>query len=210
MDVKEIKQFIEENKDNAEVVELVNSFKVEPTLEVFKEKVTTDPEFKSFMDSEKDKHHSKALDTWKTNNLDIIVDEKVKTLYPQDDPKDLEMKRLRQEMEDIKNNATRERMTNLALKKANELNIPTELVDFFVASDEDKTLENIERFSKTYTEGIQSTVKAKLQGNGDIVPKDKNLSKITADEFNEMGYTERVKLYEDNKSLYDELTKQGE
>ena len=202
MDVKEIKQFIEENKDNAEVVELVNSFKVEPTLEVFKEKVTTDPEFKSFMDSEKDKHHSKALDTWKTNNLDIIVDEKVKTLYPQDDPKDLEMKRLRQEMEDIKNNATRERMTNLALKKANELNIPTELVDFFVASDEDKTLENIERFSKTYTEGIQSTVKAKLEGNGDVVPRSDKF-KTTKEEILEIeDGVERKKLIAENIELF--------
>ena len=202
MDVKEIKQFIEENKDNADVVELVNSFKVEPTLEVFKEKISTDPEFKSFMDSEKDKHHSKALDTWKTNNLDIIVDEKVKTLYPQDDPKDLEMKRLRQEMEDIKNNATRERMTNLALKKANELNIPTELVDFFVASDEDKTLENIERFSKTYTEGIQSTVKAKLEGNGDVVPKNDKF-KTTKEEILEIeDGVERKKLIAENIELF--------
>ena len=202
MDVKEIKQFIEENKDNADVVELVNSFKVEPTLEVFKEKISTDPEFKSFMDSEKDKHHSKALDTWKTNNLDIIVDEKVKTLYPQDDPKDLEMKRLRQEMEDIKNNATRERMTNLALKKANELNIPTELVDFFVASDEDKTLENIERFSKTYTEGIQSTVKAKLEGNGDVVPRSDKF-KATKEEIMEVeDGVERKKLIAENIELF--------
>lgn len=206
MNVQEIKQYLVDNKDTTEVAELLNSFTVEPTLEVFKEKVLTDADFKSFMDSEKDKHYAKALDTWKQNNLKTIVDEKVKELYPQDDPKDLELKQLKRDMEELRNERTRERMTNLALKKANELNVPTDLVDFFVANDEENTIANIERFNKTYTEGIQSTLKKKLEGNGDVVPRGTNLNDVTTKDFNDMSYTERNELYKENKGLYDELT----
>lgn len=202
MNVQEIKQYLVDNKDTTEVAELLNSFTVEPTLEVFKEKVLTDADFKSFMDSEKDKHYAKALDTWKQNNLKTIVDEKVKELYPQDDPKDLELKQLKRDMEELRNERTRERMTNLALKKANELNVPTDLVDFFVANDEESTLANIERFNKTYTEGIQSTIKAKLEGNGDVIPKGANFKQTKEEIMDVEDGVERKRLIAENIELF--------
>lgn len=208
MDITEIKQYLESNKENAEVQTLIDSFKVEkePTLEVFKEKVQTDPEFKAYLDSVKDQHQSKALETWKANNLEGLVNAQVKELYPEDDPKDLELKKMRKEMDDIKTNANREKMTNLALKKANELSLPTDLVEFLVAGDEAKTLENVERFSNSYSQGIQSTLKQKLEGQGDVVPKGKDMSKVNKEDFANMTYTEKTELYTENKNLYDELT----
>ena len=43
------------------------------TLNAFKDKLT-DPEFKSFLDSTKDTHFNTALETWKANNLQKIID----------------------------------------------------------------------------------------------------------------------------------------
>lgn len=206
MNIEEIKNYLEANKDNSEVQELVSSFVVSPTLEQFKEKVLSDSEFKSFMDSEKDRHHSKALDTWKTNNLEELVNNKVKSLYPEDDPKDIEVNRIKQELEQMKNDANKERMKNLALTKASELKIPTDLVDFFVANDEETTIANLEKFSEKFIENIQSTVKGKLEGNGDSVPKGKGFDTITKEQFDDMEYTEKVELYDKNKDLYDKFT----
>ena len=45
--------------------------------DAFKEKLTEDKTFKSFMDSEKDKRYQKALETWKANNLQPIIDDAV-------------------------------------------------------------------------------------------------------------------------------------
>ena len=207
MTLEEVKQFIEENKDNEEVKQYLNSFKVEPTLEVFKEKIQSDSEFKSYMDSEKDKHHAKALDTWKDNNLDTIVDEKVKVLYPAQDPKDLEMKKLQQEIEQIRIDAKKKDLTNLALQKASELNLPVDLIGYLVSTDEESTLANIEKFNTSYSEGIQATVKAKLEGNGDVVTKDRNLDNVSKEDFDNMNYTEKNDLYNTNKKLYDEFVK---
>lgn len=170
MTIEEVKIFIEENKESEEVKSYLDSFKVEPTLEVFKEKITNDGTFKSFMDSEKDLHHSKALETWRQNNLQSLVDEKIKTLYPQDDPKDLEMKKLQQQIEQMQKDTTRKELTNLALKQASEKKLPTELIDFFVSNDEETTLANLENFEKVFNSSLESQLKAKLQGNGDTVP----------------------------------------
>lgn len=171
MNLQEIKQYLETNKDNAEVQELVNGFRVEPTLELFKEKLTNDDTFKSFLDSEKDKHYSKALGTWKENNLQSIVDEKIAELYPKEDVKDIELKKMQQRIEQMEKDTMRKELTNLALKQASEKKLPTELVDYFVSGDEETTLANIERFEKVFNGSVESHLKAKLQGNGDLVPK---------------------------------------
>ena len=52
------------------------------TLEAFKEKMKTDKEFKAFIDSENDKYHSKALKTWRENNLEKELEPFIKEKYP--------------------------------------------------------------------------------------------------------------------------------
>lgn len=180
MNLEEVKKFLAENKDDEQVQAFLDSLKVDeqPTLEVFKELVETDPAFKAFMDSQKDKHYGKALETWKENNLQKIVQEQVSELYPEDDPKDIELQKLKREFEEMKSAATREKMTNLALKKATELNLPTELIDYFVATDEEATLGNIEKFHSVYTEDFQEKLRNKLKGQGDDIPNSDQLGNI--------------------------------
>lgn len=100
------------------------------------------------MDSEKDKYNSKALDTWKDNNLQSLIDEKIKELYPEDDPKDLELKKLQQEMENMKKETFKKELTNKALKIATEKGLPTDLVDYFIGQDEEATNKNLETLEK--------------------------------------------------------------
>ena len=52
------------------------------TLEAFKEKLKNDKDFKAFIDSENDKYHSKALKTWKENNLEKELEPFIKDKYP--------------------------------------------------------------------------------------------------------------------------------
>lgn len=94
--VQEIKDYIEANKDNGDVKDFVSGFS---SLDVFKEKITSNTDFTSFMDSEKYKYSSKALGTWKDNNLQKLIDEKIKELYPEVDPKDTELAKLNQKIE---------------------------------------------------------------------------------------------------------------
>ena len=84
MDKSELLKLIEQLDDNASVDEVLSQtdfaksvLKGGLTLDAFKEKLTEDKTFKSFMDSEKDKHYQKALETWKANNLQPIIDDAV-------------------------------------------------------------------------------------------------------------------------------------
>ena len=84
MKKSELLKLIEQLEDDASVDEVLSQtdfaksvLKGGLTLDAFKEKLTEDKTFKSFMDSEKDKHYQKALETWKANNLQPIIDDAV-------------------------------------------------------------------------------------------------------------------------------------
>lgn len=84
MKKSELLKLLGQLDDNASVDEVLSQtdfaksvLKGGLTLDAFKEKLTEDKTFKSFMDSEKDKHYQKALETWKANNLQPIIDDAV-------------------------------------------------------------------------------------------------------------------------------------
>ena len=84
MKKSELLKLIEQLGDNASVNEVLSqSDFAKPllasglTLDAFKGKLTEDKAFKSFMDSEKDKNYQKALETWKANNLQPIINDAV-------------------------------------------------------------------------------------------------------------------------------------
>ncbi|AUN03415.1 hypothetical protein RSJ19_10975 [Clostridium botulinum] len=169
----ELLKLIESIEDNGEVDEILKSTdfaKSILSLDNFKNLVATDKDFKSFMDSEKDKYNSKALDTWKTNNLQSLIDEKIKELYPEDDPKDLELKKLQQEMENMKKETLKKELTNKALKIATEKGLPTDLVDYFIGQDEEATNKNLETLEKVFTDKLETTVKERLKDNSYTPP----------------------------------------
>ena len=147
--LQEIQTYMDTNKDNAEVKTYLDSFKVQPTLEVFKELTNTDADYKSFMDSEKDKHSLKGLETWKTNNLDKIYQERFLKENPTADPKDTALKALQAQFDKMQSDSTKKDLTNLALKTAQEKGIPTDLVDFFIGADTETTTKNLEKFVAT-------------------------------------------------------------
>ncbi|MBA4507937.1 DUF4355 domain-containing protein [Clostridium sporogenes] len=169
----ELLKLIESIEDNGEVDEILSTSELATKfggLDVFKEKINTDKDLKSFIDSLKDQHLNKGLETWKQNNLQSLIDEKIKKLYPEDDPKDLELKKLQQEMENMKKEKIKEQLTNKALKIANEKGLPTDLVDYFIGQDEETTNKNLETLEKVFTNKLETTVKERLKDNSYTPP----------------------------------------
>ena len=169
-DLLELIKDIAEDKDVDETLatsELATKF---GGLDVFKQKINTDKEFKSFIDSEKDKYNAKALETWKANNLQKLIDEKIKERYPDEDPKDSELAKLRTEMESMKKETLKKELTNKALKKMTDEGLPTDLVDFLVGADEDSTVKNIDLFKEKFTSKLETTVKERLKDNSYTPP----------------------------------------
>lgn len=166
----EVKSYFETNKDNDEVKNFLGGFS---TLDVFKEKVNNDSNFKSYMDSAKDSHFSKALETWKTNNLDKLVDEKVNQLYPKADTRDTEVAKLKAQLDQMQKDSLHKELTNSAYKMATEKKIPNELVDYFVGQDMDSTTNNINKLAEIMASHDEAIRKEFAKDNSYTPPTDK-------------------------------------
>lgn len=76
----------------------------------------------------------------------------------------------------------------------------------FLAQDNAETTKaNIDAFEKAFNEEVQAAVVDKLKGTAPKVGTDKAAA-ITQEAFNKMSYTERVKLYNEDKETYEKLT----
>jgi len=121
---------------------------------------------KSAIDSEKDTHSNKSLETWKTNNLEALVDEEVKKRNPEKTPEQLELEKLRKEIDDERNARNREALVNKALKVAKEKNLPDDIIDFFIADNEENTTANLSKFEETFNKAVQNQVELKFKDGG--------------------------------------------
>lgn len=126
----------------------------------------TNAEVKSYFDSEKDKHTTAALNTWKTNNLDKIVNEELSKRNPGKSPLEIQIEELQKKYDDSERANKREKLMNQAIKQATDKGLPVDLLDFFVSDDEESTNANISKLEEAYTRAVQSAVDGKFKDNG--------------------------------------------
>jgi hypothetical protein len=200
---KDLINLISGLKDEDEVDEILKTselVKKFSDLEVFKSKLN-EPDFKSFIDSEKDKHLTKGIETFKTNNLSKLVDEKVKELYPEADPKDTELAKMKKIVEQMQKDTNKKELTNKALKLAQEKKLPVELIDFLVADDEENTTKNINILGDIFAKRDETIKKELLKDNSYVPPKggsDFTKNPWSKDHFN---LTEQGKILKENPEL---------
>ena len=109
-----------------------------------------------------DSHFSKSLETWKTNNLAKLVDEEHKKRFPDADPKDTEIAKLKADFEALKAESVRKDLTNKALTIATEKGLPVDLVNFFVGEDEAATTKNLETLETAFSAAVEKVVTERL------------------------------------------------
>lgn len=169
---EEIPQYIEQNKDSEDVKNFLNGFS---SLDVFKNKIN-DPDFKSFIDSEKDKHSSKSLETWKQNNLQKLIDEAVKKANPTETDEQKKIRELTERIDKAEKEKTHESLRNKALKIASDKKLPSELVDFFIGQDEETTTKNLESLENVLNTKVNALAEERLKGGYKPPKGNKNLN----------------------------------
>lgn len=164
MNIEEIKQFLEQNKENEEVkafvgeLSAVSADKVKGFLET--------EEGKKLLQPRLDQHFTKGLETWKDNNLKKIVEEEVSKRNPSKTPEQIEVEKLRKEIEAEKAARNRETLVNKALKAADEKKLPKDVIDFFIGENEDSTLENLSKLEESFNAAVQAAVDVKFKESG--------------------------------------------
>lgn len=163
MNIQEIRAFLETNKDQPEVqsfvgeLSAVSADKVQGFLQT--------EEGKKLIQSDLDRYHAKSLESWKKNNLDKLVADKVKELNPDKTPEQLELEQLRREIEQDKRERLKLELTNKAISTASEkgLTLDKKILDRLIADDEESTLSNLEAldaFAKAqYQAGVENVYK---------------------------------------------------
>lgn len=172
--IAELKKFEGTEEFNNYVNGLMNADRVKAFL------ATEDG--KKLMQPQLDSYFSKGLETWKTNNLQGLVDAKVKEMYPDTDPKDAKVAALEAQIKQIQAESLRKDLTNKALTIANAKGLPVELVQFFVGADEDTTVANMAMLEKAYGTALGAAVEKKLKDSNYTPPKgdDKPIDGVTA------------------------------
>lgn len=188
MDLQEVKTYLETNSQDAAVVEYLSELK-KPTAEVVNSYLDSQDGVK-LLQPRLDSHFSKGLQTWKDNNLSKLIDEEVAKRNPGETPEQKEIRELKAQLEQDKAERLKEKLTNVAMKKADELGLPLDLVQHFIGVDEDSTNSNLENFNSAFQTAIQTQVNSKFKQNGrDVKNYGNDKQKISsiadlANEFN--------------------------
>lgn len=173
-----VKAYLEANADNAEVqnylaVKVLTSDKVKGFLDT--------EEGKKLLQPRLDANFSKGLETWKTNNLTKLIDDEVAKRNPTKTPEQIELDKLRKEIEDERNARNREALVNKALKVAKEKNLPDSIVDFFIGQDEETTLTNLTKLEEEYSKAVTSAVDSKFKEHGRHIDQGDDKNNTTID-----------------------------
>ena len=210
MNLEDVKKYLEENKENEEVVDFMKSIQIQqPITRDAVEAWCQDGEGRSWLDRNCDIYATKAVNTarqnaiakFKEEELPKLIDDAIKAksnegLTPdQMKIKELEEKMAKYEAEKAESLRLE---TNRSKLKDNGLN--TDLARF-IKEDSD-----IDFFKNLINDSVKAEVKNKL-GHSSYKPPvvDNNLNTITKEQFNKMGYKERLKLYNEDKELYEKL-----
>jgi mannitol-1-phosphate/altronate dehydrogenase len=174
MDVNEIKQFIESNRDSDEVRGFLNS--LTPSFDQAME----NPDFAKAMKSFADKEGSRQVEAFKNKTLPSTIEDEVKKRLEAQNHKEPwqikleEMeKQQNQLMEQLKQKERSEliqKNKNQALKTLTDKKLPSDILDYLVSDEQEKTNSSIEAFVSmmdNYTTNLKQDL---LKSNNVRVP----------------------------------------
>lgn len=177
---------VNEDGNITDILKQTDLYKSSLTLDNFKNLIGNDKEFKSFFDSEKDKHYTKGLETWKANNLEKLVNAEVlKRTGKNETPEQKQLRELQEKFNAMeKANKTLEIKNKfkdvLAEKGLNDFS------DFLLnAEDEEVINANISLFESKLTPIIEKGVNTRLGSSSHTPKKSTGGGKITWDQVNE-------------------------
>ncbi|HIB8860374.1 TPA: DUF4355 domain-containing protein [Staphylococcus aureus] len=172
MNIEEVKSFFEEHKDDKEVKDYLKGLK---TVSVDDVKGFLDTEEgKRFIQPELDRYHSKGLESWKEKNLEDLIEQEVRKRNPEQSEEQKRISALEQELEKRDAEVKREKLRSNALGKAQELNLPTSLVDRFLGDSDEDTEQNLKALKETFDKYVQKGVESKFKSSGRDVKESRN------------------------------------
>lgn len=186
MELKDVQEFIEQNKDSEEVQEYLKGLNKVDVSRI-QQLADEDKDIKSWLDSVKDKHSSKSLETWKTNNLQKLIDEEVAKRNPKETAEQKQIRELTERLNKKEKEEKRQALLNKSLVLADEKKLPKDILEYFLGDDEESTKANLEKLENVFNTHVESLVNEKLKGSSYTPPKGGNEKKLTLEEIKNMS-----------------------
>lgn len=149
---------------------------------------------------------------------DRLTRERVKAEKEQEEAKKLakmnadekakyERDKLLEELNQLKAEKSKRELQDTARDMLKEKNIDTDLLAFLDYTDAETCKASIDKLSKVWDKAIEKAIDNRIKTK--TVPKmaNNNNNGITKEQFNKMGYKQKLELYNKNKDLYDKLSK---
>ena len=208
MNLDEVKKYLEENAKNEEVIDFMKSIQ-QPLTRDTVEMWCQDGEGRSWLDRNCDIYATKAVNTarenaiakFKQEELPKIIDDAIKAKSNEGlTPEQMQLKELQAQLDAMKAEKEQAELLNANSKKLKEQGLNTDLAKYI------KTDDDIDFFKNLINDSVKTQIQQKL-GKSSYKPPvvDNNLNTITKEQFNKMGYKERLNLYNTNKELYEKL-----
>ncbi|NFK66141.1 DUF4355 domain-containing protein [Clostridium botulinum] len=134
------------------------------TLDAFKEK-ENDTEFKSYLDSIKDTHSTKALETWKANNLNKMVEAELLKRNPSKTPEQLKLEEMEQRLNESEKQRKLSDQKSRIKSDESYKGIDSKIIDLLVNEDEEITKANLALYVEGNKPFIQSEIEKRLKDN---------------------------------------------
>ena len=136
---EEIKAEVEESK-----AALIN--KENLTLEELKNIINENEGFKAWLSSEKDRHFSTSLNTWKENNLSKEVEKEISKRYPAETEEQKKLRDLELKLQAMEQESKMKEIKANTMRVINDKQLDSEILDFVLSDNEETTIANIDKF----------------------------------------------------------------
>ena len=162
MTFEEIKKWMDDNKGSDEVKGYLNSLITSDKVESFLES----EEGKRLLQPRLDRYHAKSLDSWKENNLQKLIDEKVAELNPTETEEQRKIRELEERLNAAEREKTQQAMLNKVTQQLSKEGLPTDLANLLIAEDEEALTKNVELYKTVVGSVVERTRKEILKEHG--------------------------------------------
>lgn len=136
--VEETKAVVDEPK-----ADLINKDNL--TLEELKNIINTNDGFKAWLNSEKDRHFSTSLNTWKENNLAKEVEKEISKRYPAETEEQKKLRDLELKLQSMEQESKMKELKANTMKVINDKKLDSEIIDFVLSDNEEVTNARIDK-----------------------------------------------------------------
>ncbi|CAI3674532.1 conserved hypothetical protein [Clostridium neonatale] len=215
--INEIKEYLEANNDNEEVVGLINSYKTPLNIEGVMEFCNTDKTGKSFIDSVCDKYAEKAKQTAVENALKKYKEEEVPKLVEAElkkfnnkgkSPLEIKVAELEKQNETMLKQIQMKELESKYKDTLNEQGLDLRLMKYLPIEKEEDVQNGMSLFSEIINNAVEIKVKQRLGESSDIPPRtDGNIINNSNNPWSKeyFNLTKQAQILKDNPELATQL-----